>query len=230
VKIIEGQSPVDVWKQASQFLIDNGGKTYNLLLAFPCAGAANEDALKHNDPASILGSGFDRATNVANTIFPRKTWKNVSTRQALYARYARAHARGHKKQWGTYFGRMIAFGTTKINQIERVIDALNDWQHPHRAALLIHTSSAETDKLRHLGGPCLQYIQFNCPDSEIIDLVAIYRNHDYCNKVLGNLHGLSRLLEFVCAATSMTAGRIVVHSIHAYVSTSLKNQKALIGA
>ena len=230
MKIIEGQSPVDVWKQASRFLIDNGGKSYNLLLTFPCAGAANEDALRLHDPESILGSGFDRATNIANTIFPSKTWKNVSTRPALYARYARAHARGHKKQWGTYFGRMISFGATKINQIERVIDALNDWQHPHRAALLIHTSSAETDRLRHLGGPCLQYIQFNCPDSTTIDLVAIYRNHDYCNKVLGNLHGLSRLLEFVCGATNMTAGKVVVHSIHAYVNTSLKNQKTLIGA
>jgi thymidylate synthase len=230
VKIVEGLSPVDVWKQASQFLIDNGGKTYNVLLAFPCAGAASEDALKLNDPAKILGSEFDRSSNVANTIFPSKTWKNVNTRAALYARYTRAHARGHKKQWGTYFGRMTSFGTAKINQIERVIDALNNWQHPHRAALLIHTSSAETDKLRHLGGPCLQYIQFNCPDSETIDLVAIYRNHDYCNKVLGNLYGLSRLLEFVCAATSMAAGRIVVHSIHAYISTSLKNQKTLIGA
>jgi thymidylate synthase len=230
VKIVEGQSPVDVWKQGSLFLIEHGRKTYNLLLSFPCSGAANENALTNNDPAKLLGNGFDRATNVANTIFPSKTWRNVDSRSALYARYARAHARGRKKQWGTYFGRMIGFGTNKINQIERVIDALNNWQHPHRAALLVHTSSADTDKLRHLGGPCLQYIQFNCPDSETIDLVAIYRNHDYCNKVLGNLYGLSRLLEYVCGATNMASGNIVVHSIHAYFDTSITNQKILISA
>jgi len=230
VKIIAGRSPLEVWKEGSTHLIDNGGADYNLLLSFPCVAAANETPLQDYDPSLVLGSNFDRARDVANTIFPKKTWENVDSRPKLYSRYMRAHRMGKKKQWGTYFGRMIAFGAAEINQLERVIDAMNTWQTSHRAALLLHLSSADTDRLKHLGAPCLQYLQFNSPTTGIVDLVAVYRNHDYCNKVLGNLFGLARLLRFVCDESGRSPGAVVAHSIHAYLAASMTKQKKLIGA
>ena len=230
MKSIVGSSPLEVWQVGSEHLINHGGSDYNVLLAFPCASALNEAPLETHDPSVSLGGNFDSARDVANTIFPKKTWANSGSRQTLYSRYLRAHRMGRKKQWGTYFGRMIRFGQTEVNQLERLIEALNTWQTLHRAALVVHLSSSETDKLRHLGGPCLQYLQFNCPTRGTVDLVAIYRNHDYSNKVLGNLYGLARLLRFVCDQTDCTAGTVVVHSIHAYLSASMAKQKILIGA
>ncbi len=228
--IIAESCPLAVWKTASNYLLQHRGEDYNLLLTFPCAGAADEAPLKQCSPRSVLGDRFDNARDVANTIFPARTWSKVNSRDELYGRYRRAHAKSSNRRWGTYFGRMIAFGQSEVNQLERVINALLKWPNSYRAALFIHTSSAETDKLRPLGGPCLQYLQFNCPNSKMVDMLAVYRNHDYCNKVLGNLYGLSRLLNFICDQSNRTAGAVSCLSAHAYFNASRRDQIRLIGA
>jgi thymidylate synthase len=225
--IIEESSPLTAWQSASAHLMTGAGEDFNLLLSFPCAAAVDETPMKDYDPRTVLGSKFDCARDIANTIFPAKTWTNSATRNHFYERYLDAHRRGRRKSWGTYFERMITFGNKKVNQLERVIIALRTWPKSYRAAFLMHTSSSETDKLRPLGGPCLQYIQFSCPSSTTIDLVAVYRNHDYCNKVLGNLFGLSRLLRFVCEESGRNPGRVSCLSIHAYFNASVKKQKLL---
>src|SRR5690606_1657268 len=105
--------------------------------------------------------------------------------------------------------------------------ALLNWKVTYRAALIMHISSSETDNLRPLGGPCLQYLQLNCPTSEQVDLLAVYRNHDYCNKVLGNYFGLSRTLAFICGQTGRQVGDVTCSSAHAYFQASMKKQKPL---
>lgn len=228
--MISQVSPVDAWKEAAtQLLAQKDREAFNVLVSFPAGAAADESAMESHDPRTFLGSGFDRARDVANTIFPQKTWDNSDSRPSFYKRYALAHARGKKKGWGTYFGRFIAFGQKNVNQLERVVQALEKWEGVHRAAFFMHSSSAETDGLRTRGGPCLQYVQFCCPNSKQIDLVAVYRNHDYCNKVLGNYFGLSRLLRFVCDETEHEVGTVSCLSVHAYSATSLTNMKKLLG-
>jgi thymidylate synthase len=103
------------------------------------------------------------ARNVANTIFPKKTFLNSKSRDDFYARYLRAHSRASQKRWGTYFERLISFGDSEVNQLENVIVALSTWKLTYRAAMNVHLSSADIDPLKPLGSPCLQYIQFNCP-------------------------------------------------------------------
>ncbi len=225
--IITEPTPLAAWQVASAYLIAHGKEDFNILVSFPCAAAIDEAPLDEYDPKARLGSKFDRARDVANTIFPARTFTNSNNRKSFYKRYLRAHERGKKKGWGTYFLRMIAFGAKNVNQLERVIVALNSWPNTYKAAFIVHTSSAETDRLRPLGGPCLQYLQFNCPTPNEIDLLAVYRNHDYCNKVLGNFFGLSRLLNFVCGETNRNPGKISCLSVHAYINASVKKQKIL---
>ncbi|HEY9869885.1 MAG TPA: hypothetical protein V6D08_12020 [Candidatus Obscuribacterales bacterium] len=227
--IIEEDSPLTAWRAACAHLFAKGGEDFNLFVSFPCASAANEQPLKDYNPRSVLGEDYDVARDVANTIFPSKTLANSRTRDDFYKRYLRAHSRRPTKSWGTYFQRLIAFGCSEVNQIERVIDALTTWKNTYRAALIMHTSSAETDTLRPLGGPCLQYVQFNCPNARLIDLLAVYRNHDYCNKVLGNYYGLSRLLKFISDQSGRQSGKVCCLSAHAYYNTSMRNQKRLAG-
>ena len=47
----------------------------------------------------------------------------------------------------------------------------------------------------------------------------VYRSHDFINKALGNFVGLTRLLEFVCFHTGRRPGRLVCHSIRAFVDS-----------
>ncbi len=148
-------------------------------------------------------------------------------------------------RWGTYFTRLIWFDTIdqiklhinssdsleqigkivnsypgRLNQLESVISALTNWKSNEKAALYCHISSPMLDTLQPLGLPCLQFIQFTKANDGSIDLTAVYRNHDYFNKALGNFIGLGQLLEFVCNESNKTAGKLNCHSIRAYFRTS----------
>jgi hypothetical protein len=226
---IQAQNPVEGWQSACATLVAAGGEIYNLLVSFPSSGAEDESPLVTFDPRSRLGARYDSARDVANTIFPSKTATNSPSRAALFKRYQRVIKRRPPKGWGTYFERFVAFGETEVNQLERVIVALATWKNSYRAALVMHVSSAETDKPRPLGGPCLQYLQFNCPTAATVDLLAVYRNHDFCNKALGNYYGLCRVLRFVCKEGGRTAGVVTCLSAHAYYDTSMTNLKLLSG-
>lgn len=226
MEIVEA-TPLAAWRAAAAHLISRGGEDFHVLLEFPMAGAHDEQPLRDYDPRTVLGAKYDLARDVANTIFPSKTRARSNSRRALYDRYLKINARRKHGRWGTYFERMIAFGPEPINQLERVIHALNTWRNSPKAALQLHLSSASTDALRPLGAPCLQYIQFCCPRPKALSLTAVFRNHDYCNKVLGNLFGLSRLLGFVAAETTREPLRVSSLSIHAYADTSLKKLSRL---
>jgi thymidylate synthase len=130
--------------------------------------------------------------------------------------------------WGTYFERLIRFGTSGVNQLERAIASAENWERNHQAVLVFHVSSAETDGIRVRGGPCLQYVQLLCPDAKTIELSAVYRSHDYYNKALGNLIGLARLLNFVASEVGRNPGSLTCHSMHAFLGGTKGNVQALI--
>jgi thymidylate synthase len=220
-------TPLEAWLTATQHLIVAGGRDFSVLATFPALSAIDESALVAFDPRSTLGASFDRARDVANTIFPTKTSKNVSTRPELYLRYKVAHRRGRKKSWGTYFYRLIDFGQAHINQLENAIVALDTWAKNSRAALVMHTSSAELDKLKPLGAPCLQYVQLICPNTATTDLLAVFRNHDFTNKALGNYFGLARLLSYMAHQAHREPGAVTCLSGHAYFAASISRQKVL---
>ncbi|MDB5986120.1 MAG: hypothetical protein JWR16_1173 [Nevskia sp.] len=223
--IFKAESPIEAWRATSRHLLDSHKEAYNVLVKFK-SDHVDESLMYDFDPSTV-SSKLDRIGDVANTIFPMRTWENSADRASFYDRYHRAHARGHTKSWGTYFGRFIDFGDSNVNQLENVIRAHQNWPGSHRAAFLMHASSAETDNLRPRGGPCLQYVQFNCPTRRTMSLTAVYRNHDYCNKALGNFFGLNRLLTFVCSETGRIASSVTCLSIHAYFDVALSTQRQL---
>jgi hypothetical protein len=49
-----------------------------------------------------------------------------------------------------------------------------------------------------------------------LDLVVVYRNHDYFNKALGNFIALGQLLDFICVESNKEPGQLICHSVHAY--------------
>jgi hypothetical protein len=50
-------------------------------------------------------------------------------------------------------------------------------------------------------------------------LTALYRNHFYIEKLLGNLIGLGRLMAFVAKESGVAAGPLTVISTHAQIDT-----------
>ena len=48
-------------------------------------------------------------------------------------------------------------------------------------------------------------------------ITVMYRNHYYIEKLLGNLIGLGRLMEFAAAEGGITVGELTIISTHAIV-------------
>lgn len=222
--IVVGDDPLLAWQAGCRHLVEMAGhEAYNMVTHIANPTHIRPEWLAQYNPRQMLPKE-QGVSDVANTIFPRKY---VSLpREDVYARYKRANARGfkgrHKGRWGTYFHRMIAFGV-KVgeeggnNQLEAVIGAMETWQKNHKAALRICLSSPNTDStVKTMGNPCLQYVQFLCPDSRTVDMLAVYRNHDFLKKAFGNFIGLGCLLKFVCHHAGRGPGNLTCHSSHAF--------------
>jgi thymidylate synthase len=217
----------DAWLAGTRHIYSRPGtEDVNLMLVVRDPTVFDSAWFAKIDPRTVAASG-ENPNDVANTIFPLRTWRNARSRDDLYSRYRRAHQRGGNKRWGTYFLRLTSFGDKGINQLECGITVLNNWKNDPGTAIVFHLSSADTDKPKPIGSPCLQLIQLQARGG-LIDMSAIYRNHDYFNKTLPNLIGLSRLLNFICRETGRQAGTLTCLSGHAYSNSTKLQLKRLI--
>ena len=148
-------------------------------------------------------------STITNTIFPEALYHRHGV-DGLYSAYRRIlpkMSRG-SNNWGRYFGRMIEHRTAdgqKINPLEdQVIKRLRRYVHGEGriqrniyelrvydpdADISIHDPGTETE--RPVGGrPCLSFLSFKLDGANRLLLTALYRNHYYIQRLLGNLVGL----------------------------------------
>ncbi|MBI3187267.1 MAG: hypothetical protein HYZ31_05250 [Gammaproteobacteria bacterium] len=223
---VEGVNAFEAWQEGAKILIDKHD-VFNLVTTVNDPVYLDPNWFENYNPADFM-NGIPTLSDVASTIFPYKYLTRGYLRNNLYAKYVATHERAKKmhkdrgRRWGTYFDRMIRFGNAPVNQLDRIVDALNNWKNNPRSALVIHTSSADTDRPRPLGGPCLQYIELLCPDKDTISMLAVYRNHDFFSKAFGNFIGLGQLMKFLCEETNRKPGNLVCHSAHADYQTTKK--------
>lgn len=179
--------------------------------------------------------GNERICDVVDTIFPHSLHVRYPQRNEFYNAYLILHKRAmrwqrNRTRWGTYFARLISFGSVApVNQLERVIEKLTNWDQRNTTALVFHLSAPSLDSPRTRGGPCWHFGEIIWRKDDIIDLVVVYRNHDYFNKALGNFIALGQLLEFIACASGKIPGKIVCHSVHAYSEKSSGYLKKLAG-
>jgi len=226
--LLSALNGLDAWVEAARHLVAvKGGEEVNIILEVASPTTFEHRWFESIDPREVSARG-ENPNNVSNTIFPLQTLRNSADRHDFYERYKRAHSRSHNKRWGTYFLRLIDFGETRVNQLERAIGVLNNWKKEPGTAIVFHLSSPEVDRPRPLGSPCLQLIQLQVHGG-VIDMIVTYRNHDYFNKALPNLVGLGKLLGFICDSSGRHPGKLVCHSAHAYSSDGIANLRNLLG-
>jgi thymidylate synthase len=218
-ELTSGMDVVDAWKKASKLVLKAPEhRIRNLVVEIENPTKFERPWLKKFDPKSV--GSTDRLSVVVKVLFPFTGKKNSETREEFYARWNSSLEENRKKKrlrapWGTYFGRLTNFGSEK-NQLESMIHALSTWGMRPEAALVAHTSAPTLDTIKPIGSPCLQYVEILWGRDDVIDLVAVYRNHDFLKKALGNYIGLGRLLEFISSESNKKPGRIVCHSVRAY--------------
>lgn len=231
---INGTTCFDAWHKASTHIINQPtGDDRNIIIniSTPCDFNDLPIWLADRNPKDFHKGG-DNLRHVINTIFPYNLQSFYPNRQDFYTKYATIFAKSHNKKWGTYFQRLISFGkgvnTLHPNQLDNAIHALQS-NSPQRFFITFHlTASNIESNIRPLGGPCWQYGEVIKNPQGSIDLVVVYRNHDYFNKGLGNFIGLSKLLNFICTEANHTAGNLIVHSIHGYSSVGIPKLTELI--
>jgi thymidylate synthase len=69
------------------------------------------------------------------------------------------------------------------------------------------------------GGQCLSFLSFKVHPETGLMLTAMYRNHTYVTRCLGNLIGLGRLQAFVANETGLGIGSLTCVSTHATLDT-----------
>ena len=139
--------------------------------------------------------------------------------------FGRARGRGLRfSGWThTYFERLVGQWQDKdgsrhcfrSNKLLDVITQLNLWNRNAESACYIHIPM-DNEGFRTRGGPCLQYVQFRAHGNHLLDVIGLYRAHDYANKALGNLVGLDRLGRFVARHIGRELNGISVVSLHPY--------------
>lgn len=220
---IDADNCLEAWRQVTAILCDRTGSATNLLVYIRQPTIINQSWLVHFNPRRL---GGDDIGDVINTIFPRRLLARTQGRQDLFRRYLQLHQRGRRRAgnrgaWGTYFQRLIDFnGDGRVNQLETAIEKLSSWPRRSLTGLTFHLSSPSLDRPRTRGGPCWHFGELLWREHDTVDLVVVYRNHDYFNKALGNFLGLGQLLAFICAESGKTPGQLICHSINAFHDTS----------
>jgi thymidylate synthase len=151
------------------------------------------------------------------------------------------------KGWGQYFDRMtrwkIAGGDT-IYPLQDLIAKLKNNQAKNRRVKAVYevavtgpslaaTDAPEVeeedsdldltiyapdrDRKKPISGPCLSYLSFKRHIDGDLLLTAVYRNHYYMTKLLGNLIGLGQLQAFVAKEAGLKAGSLTIVSTHAEI-------------
>lgn len=162
---------------------------------------------------------------VANTIFPEALYQRFGA-PSLFEKFHTQilpKIRKNNRWSGYYFERMTAYPTPEdgsINQLWGIVERIRNEKNRSRNKFELSLFDPERDiDNSPYGGQCLSFLSFKLlPGTEKkLTLTAMYRNHYYIEKLLGNLIGLGRLMAFIAKEGGIGVGPMTVVSTHAVV-------------
>lgn len=214
---------VRAWLSASRRLLTER-KIGGLMLHIknPCQFSAEEAAVITKLSKFLKEHETYTVDTVANTIFPSQLNQGDGI-EALTDRYMKVYNKVMKgKGWGRYFQRMVNWKTsdnTSINQISAMITRLKnrheDGGKYYRDVYEIGIFSPEKDQMKTRGRQCMSLIELKPTDDKKLHMTAVYRNHHYIQKTLGNLIGLGNLLRFIATESGYDVGTLTIVSTRA---------------
>jgi hypothetical protein len=229
VSSVEGQNCAQAWARGVLAIRNNHGPLSPLIttISYPCD---LEKAWLYNlSPQRVLPTA-DSLHSVMEMVGPVELAtprpNRAATYQRVWRKYDRARAMGrHLSNWhDTYFERLTR-GANGQNRLEVIIEKMNSWNARRVACFYAHTTSNAQDSVVPIGNPCLQYVQFLQRPQNKLDLVVLYRNHDFFSKALGNYLGLGRLLAFVTRETLQEPGTLTCVSVNAYLDHQVRVER-----
>lgn len=172
--------------------------------------------------------GAHPVSSVSNTIFPAALDRGDGV-NSLRERYLENYARRMHRpgEWGRYFQRMVAWKGPEGQQIDQVgttIEMLRKASAPgarfYQNTYEIAVFDPARDLKKRSNRQCLSFIELKPARDGQLHMMAVYRNHFYVERTLGNLIGLARLLTFIAGEADMTVGTLTIQSTHAELETT----------
>ncbi|HZV06033.1 MAG TPA: hypothetical protein VE999_13225 [Gemmataceae bacterium] len=228
------------WREAVR-LVDgaSGHVAYNVVIdvADPTANATRAH------PGVAVVDDFLTARDksveaVANTIFPASLYYRHGAPAFfdVFSTKVLPKVRRSGRWSGYYFERMINFPVPAgepPNQLWDIVERLrnDEVRALNKFELSLFDPVRDVDNSPY-GGQCLSFMSFKVvPGAErTLTLTAMYRNHFYIEKLLGNLIGLGRLMAFVGRETDLQVGALTVISTHAEIDQPNRARRSEIAA
>ena len=175
---------------------------------------------------------------VANTIFPASLYHRHKAPSFfdVFEKQVLPKVRRGARWSGYYLERMIDYPVPAghpPNQLWDIIERMRNEKVRalNKFELSLFDPVRDVDNSPY-GGQCLSFLSFKIIPgaTRILTLTAQYRNHFYIEKLLGNLIGLGRLMDFVCRETGLKVGSLTVLSTHAEIDRPNQARRGEIDA
>ncbi len=224
--LISADSFQIAWANAIMSLKENKWKVWDLVVQISKPQLIDDLFHKEMKEFSYRHPKVIEPNKVAYTIFPFRLYRAGSTTRASlyrkYWRYFRWTRTMEHSGWGTYFERMIRYPTAHgdIDQLGSIIDNINNRETVYGSSFVIIIPSPDRDINRIMGAPCLNYITIQVENTEprrTVNLLAVYRNHDFRARAYGNYLGLCKLIEYISFETNSNVGILTCVSSHAEI-------------
>jgi thymidylate synthase len=191
----------------------------------PLAHSSEDDVVEALVDQYLRNSGRMPLRSVANTIFPEALYRRHGspTFYKVYLDQIFPRLRRSSSDWGRYFDRLTRYDTaTKgtINPLEDLVGKMRDQLASDRTFKNIYEINIYDpvkDAGRVMGRQCLSFLSFKLTQTNQLNLTAVYRNHYYTDRLLGNMIGLGNLMGFLASETGASVGALTIVSTHAQV-------------
>lgn len=232
---------VSAWREAVR-VVDAEPKhtAYDVVMAVedPIARTSIQDPCLALVNEFLVGHGKKPISTVANTLFPRSLYRQNGAPQMfdVFERQVLPKVRRYERWSGSYFERMMCCTDETGKPFNPLWDIVTRIRDPDVSALnkfelSIFDSRRDVNRSVY-GGQCLSHLSFKVTPGKQrqLRLTALYRNHFYIEKLLGNLVGLGRLMEFVAKEANLNIGPLVIHSTHAKIDCPSPANRGSINA
>ncbi len=222
---------ITAWREAVR-LVDreSGHQAHNAIIdiANPIARASLADPAVAAVDAFLAAHDKKPVETVANTIFPAALYRRYGA-PAFFERFrdnVLPKVRRGEAWSGYYFERMMQLPGSDGQTINQIWDIVERLRNPNVRArnkfeLLTFDPARDVNDSPY-GGQCLSFASLKLigkGEQRRIGMTAVYRNHFYIEKLLGNLIGLGRLLEFVAKEGGVGLGPLTIVSTRAEIDS-----------
>ena len=220
---------VTAWREAVR-LVDAqpGHQGYNVIIdvANPIARATLDDPVVAAVSDFLERHGEKPIETIANTIFPAALYRRHKA-PLFFERFLKnvlPKIRRSGKWSGYYFERMIQLPQPDGQPVNQIWDIVQRIRNPkvrakNKFELSVFDPSRDVNDSPY-GGQCLSFASLKLVGKGAgrkVAMTVLYRNHYYSEKLLGNLIGLGRLLDFIARESGVGLGNLTIVSTHAEI-------------